>query len=51
MYMRLSNLCQTSRLLNMLWVPPQCAHPERGSGVLLWQLFVVDEGREDPNTT
>ena len=37
--MRLSNVCQTSRLPNMVWVPPPCAHPERGSGVLLWRPF------------
>ena len=39
---RLSNIlvCQTGRFLNMLWVPPLCAHPEKGSeGVQFWQHF------------
>ena len=49
--MRLSNLCQTSRLLYMLWVPPPCAHPERGSMGPTLETVLVVEGREDPNTT
>ena len=44
--MRLSNKWHTSRLLNMLWVPPPCAPRTGVKRLQLWQLFSVDEKRE-----